>query len=114
MDQEKYLKLLQMLIKKTTEDKIPWKKTGSSDWFVAPISSTYSVILKHYEGEYGDDDYSVVISNSSGETIKSLSSDELQEFIAGKYALGELDPIKSTLGKLFSSARRKAFGADKA
>ncbi|MFH1158244.1 MAG: hypothetical protein V1721_05100 [Pseudomonadota bacterium] len=118
MDQENYIKLVQTLVQKTAQGKVPWKKTSDREKFVSPINSDYSVAIEQMRTDaYEGFEYFFVLTNSRGETIERVSSRELQEFydaLKSTFEYPELNPLSDTLNRLFSAARRQALGVEKA
>ena len=88
--------VLNKLLEKTNENKIPWDTTADEDAFVAPLGNV-SVMVDSWEVS-SQKYYIMRILNNMGTVIESLDSDE-----------GQVYPV---LEDLYVKARRVALGTD--
>jgi Icc-related predicted phosphoesterase len=107
MADKKIANLVNQLIEKSREGKVPWEKTISDDMFQATFSQGFS--LQIFTRPSRDDlDYVITILNESGETVEEFSDVDLSNWnfagVSGYQTLKEIHTI----------ARRTAMGAERA
>ncbi|MBX8608556.1 hypothetical protein K5D65_15280 [Pseudomonas cichorii] len=103
MSDSKIISILDKLIEKTTR--------GDTDWIVTEIKGVYQVSFPRYsvrlafKSEGLDEKYVVTIINGEGLVIDSFNTDDIYRFYPDSY---------DKLSSLYSAARRKALGVDRA
>ena len=100
------LKLVQRLHAKTQAGELQWEKTATANVFQAAFPS-YVVRLSVQTGVGGGTDYYVSIRDDAGNLIEQASDVTINSVMRGS-------KVFELMSELYSMARRKAMGVDKA
>nr|CDQ33966.1 hypothetical protein BN993_03417 [Virgibacillus halodenitrificans] len=106
MGNEKVWLLIQKLFDKTSRGEVAWKETESKLDYQVSFSS-YSVRIGERESNIQNNvDYVIFIINEEGDIVEAVN-----DVVLNDNGYGDAYAV---MGRLFSSARRKARGVDKA
>ena len=107
MTNEKYLRLVSLLIKRTSENTARWEQTSRDGVFALSLPD-YTVRISMVRNVDDTEDVKFHIVNSEGKVIDTFTDVEAAEGLVDK------GPTYREMADLYDQARRQAFGVDKA